>query len=66
MLSSALAIVFIPRLSRNSDCYAPKFCIYFFTNLAQKYHDKYDDTNDKILYTWVQLQIIATVCHLKE
>ena len=27
---------------------------------------KYVDANDKILYTWVHLQIIATVCHLKE
>ena len=25
---------------------------------------KYVDANDKILYTWVCLQTIATVCHL--
>ena len=40
------------------------FC--FLTNLAQKYHGRYVDANDKILYTWVHLQIIATVCRLKE
>ena len=27
---------------------------------------KYDDASDRILYTWAHLQIIATVCHLKE
>ena len=27
---------------------------------------KYVDANDKILHTLVHLQIIATVCHLKE
>ena len=27
---------------------------------------KYVDANDKILYTWVHLQIIPTVCQLKE
>ena len=66
MLSSILAIVFVLRLSRNSDRYAPKLCIYLETNLAQKYHGKYVDANDKILYTWIHLHIIATVCHLKE
>ena len=40
--------------------------IYFLTSLAQKYHGEYVDANDKILYTWVHLQIIATVCHLIE
>ena len=69
MLSSILAIVFVFRLSRNSDHYAPKLCIYFLTNLPQKYLGKYVDANDKILYPWIHLQIIAiiaTVCHLKE
>ena len=27
---------------------------------------KYVDSHEKRLYTWVHLQIIATVCHLKE
>ena len=27
---------------------------------------KYVDANDKIAFSWVDLQIIATVCHLKE
>ena len=66
MLSSILAIVFVHRLSRNSDRYVPKLCIYFLTNLAQKYHGKHVDANDKILYTWVHFQIITTICHLKK
>ena len=27
---------------------------------------KYVDANDKILYMWVHLHIIAPVCHLEE
>ena len=41
-------------------------CIYFLTNLAKKYYEQNVDASDKTLYTWVHLQIIATVCHLKE